>query len=776
MAQVQGTETYKPMSIEDDLKKLSLQGGELVDITQQLRTLADRLKPESIIKVPNFNLFEGTHSLEINNEKLDSSLLELRDEELKFDCNVAYGDSDGQQLAFITSIADQLCKLLMVWLSNYQTLPTTVLSCRYVEEILVRYTEKPVHDLTTCRLSTGSELYDQVLTSIVLGVCYFVKFMSALLRSGNVFEEEDLNCNTMGLDFFYTIPVSTISNQLDKSLILVENKYPGSEHLETILKLLKCLIHIQAYSTLEGDRPSTSMEPLQSLIQHATKLQEADIELHIPKGTFSSGIQKRLSNQFPPRDIVEPEGSEYQAFIIMAEDIMVVLEAASAESMLEIKQFASFFNRNKQRHVVARALFPMFIFRDDLTVLGEQNFSEFVLNHCMEFSLFGTKFAETLDSESEQGGRLVSLFSAFTLQNCDVLFEWYRNMAQNTCRYRQGYNRQLLLWDSLQAQAETFEMELEAEGIADTLENGATLLPLTSWSYYMKLNAMLEFVLKGFELEVYKPWEFYTMFWYSYYLSHHLESCLQRVAQFLEQRMATIHAMSKKIKKLKAGAKKDALRTRYKWHMENEIPQLKRNSQLMSYLAMDCTVSKSLSLLQVFQFGILKSFGIIDNKHLSSSKFTSSELTHSLRFKTFSSIGVPELPTYEMFESSLQDFIIKEPMFQLKMKKTLDFIEKEVRNVNTALDGIINAVKDGDKEDGTLITGTRLVKDQALLWYNGLSRTAQALQANTTVLYNKLGKQPDASLRDNYTVKITCPPGACPYFPLLTLVEKSKRK
>ena len=103
MAQVQGTETYKPMSIEDDLKKLSLQDGELVDITQQLRTLADRLKPESIIKVPNFNLFEGTHSLEINNEKLDSSLLELRDEELKFDCNVAYGDSDGQQLAFITS-------------------------------------------------------------------------------------------------------------------------------------------------------------------------------------------------------------------------------------------------------------------------------------------------------------------------------------------------------------------------------------------------------------------------------------------------------------------------------------------------------------------------------------------------------------------------------------------------------------------------------------------------------------------------------------------------
>ncbi|KAM3160502.1 N-terminal acetyltransferase C complex subunit MAK10 [Lachancea thermotolerans] len=758
--------------LEAQLAQLKLER-QLVDVTDAFSSLASRMKPESIIKDPSFDLFEGTHSLEIDNLKLDSSLLELSPEEKRFDCSTAYGGSEEEKLKFVTAVADRLCRSIMVWLAGFQTLPTTVLSCRYVEDAVRRYTDDPSTDLSSCLLQTGNPLFDQVLTSCVVGSCFFVKFVSTLFKAGVVFEEEDLNCNTMGLNMLSMVPITTIREHMDRSIALLEAEYKHADQLVLILKLLRNLIEFQDYLPSKAeDLAAPNKQPLLDLMQCAQKLKVyAPVAPEVCTGAFSPGIQKRLSNQFPPRDIVEPAGEEYEAYVELCVDMLKVLAVTSARSASETLQFAFFFNRTRQRHVVARAFFPLYLMRDDQTVLGKYTFNDFSKEHLLDFSLCGTNLAHEL-LDAPENSALVQKFNEFMQEVSGILFEWYQNTAQNRCRYRQGYNRQLLLWDSLQAQIETFELELEAQGIKDELQDSSSFMPLTTWVFYMKLRAMLDFVLKGFELDVYKPWEFFSMFWYAYYLAQHLENCLQRTLGFIEKLITSIHNMNKKLKKLKAGEKKEKLRAKYRWSMENDIPQLNANLKFVTYSLMECTAVKVLSLSQVFHFAVLQSSGLIDSKPPGGNKFTSPEFIHKLRFKTFASIGVPELPSYQVFENSLKDFTIAEPMFTAKLARSLAFTKSELEGAKAAIDTIVHAIHVGDGEPNLSVnTGTRLVKEQADAHYSALLRTFEALVANGQSLQAKLGSVKDGSPAARYHVNVSRPDGASSYFPVLALSE-----
>ncbi|CEP65017.1 Mak10p LALA0_S17e00276g [Lachancea lanzarotensis] len=753
-------------ALKAQLEHLSIEH-DLIDITAEFQSLAKEMKPESVIKAPSFDLFEGTHSLEIDNLKLDSSLLQLTQAEQDFDCNVSHGSSDEQKVEFVTVIVDRICRSIVQWLNEFQTLPTTLLSCRYVEHMMHQYTQDPCGDLSTCRLETGDLLFDQVLASCVVGACYFVKFVQTLFRAGVVFEEEDLNCNTMGLDMLSNVTIEIVMSHLDLSQQLLKKSYPENDQLLLLVELLTHLVELDNYlpSNEASSFGSPNLEPVHRLIGCAERAKF--FEMHSPEvceGVFSTGIQKRLSNQFPPREIVKPMGNEYDGFIEMGKDLLLVLSVEQATTITEISQFSRFFNRTKQRNVIARAFFPLYLMRDDQTVLGQYTFNDFSFLHLKEFSLCSTSLSTALEQEPGDSA-LRHKFEDFLQEISSVLFEWYQTTAQNRCRYRQGYNRQLLLWDSLQAQIETFELELEGQTIKDALDEDNTLMPMTTWVFYMKLRAMSDFVLMGFELDVYRPWEFFSMFWYGYYLNQHLENNLARVSKSLVAKIASIMSLNKKLKKSKAGEKKDKVREIYRSKMAEEMPFLTKTREFVAYSTLDCQITKTLSLVGACQFSILKSCGLIDNQNPASTAFSSSEWVHKLRFKTFSSIGVPELPTYAMFQQSLQDFVVTEPMFGIKLSQCIDFTLEELEKAKSSLRKIMDDIK--IKEDDA--AATRLVRSESLEYYKSRYRSAEALTINARTLKTKLADTATADLVKRYTVEVSRPHGGCPYFPVLIL-------
>ncbi|SCV01044.1 LAME_0G13696g1_1 [Lachancea meyersii CBS 8951] len=744
---------------------------DLVDVTAEFRELARGMKPESVIKAPSFDLFEGTHSLEIDNVKLDSSLLVLTHNEEGFDCTATHGDTEEEKAEFVTAVVDRLCRSIVLWLNEFQTLPTTLLSCRYVEQMMCRFTEDPCSDFSTYMLETGHDLFDQVLSSCVIGTCYFVKLVQKLFRAGVVFEEEDLNCNTMGLNMLSNVQLETVVAHLDLSQQLVKKSYPNSRQLALLVDLLTQLVELHKFlPTADEISAPLDLQPLHTLTSCAEQLQTFEINSNeIYRGAFSAGIQKRLSNQFPPRDIVSPRGSEYKGFIEMARDLLLVISVEKARTITEIAQFSRFFNRTKQRHVLARAFFPLYLMRDDQTVLNQYTFNDFSLLHLTEFSFCSTSLSKALDQEPDES-ILRQKFEDFLQEISSILFEWYQTTSQNHCRYRQGYNRQLLLWDSLQAQIETYELELEGQGVRDELDKENSFMPLTTWVFYMKLRAMSDFVLKGFELDIYKPWEFFSMFWYNYYLSQHLENNLNRVSKSLDAKMNSISSLNKKLKKLKAGEKKEKLREAYRSLMGSEMPVLTKAKDFVEYSSLDCIVMKNLSLVEVCQFAILKSCGLIDSKGPISAAFSSPEWVHRLRFKTFASIGVPELPSYTLFQQSLQEFLIAEPMFGSKLTRSINFMLEELEKVKEFLTSIMQDIK----TEGDAAAATQLVLNESLDYYHGLYRSAEALMINARTLRTKVGGgAPRKELVEKYTVEVSRPQGGSPYFPVLILKTKS---
>lgn len=733
---------------------------DLVDITELFFDLGKDLSPQTIIQDPGFNSFEGTHSLEVNNPKLDSSLISLTSEEERFSCDVAYGGTAVERLTYVTAIVDRLARFLVCWLNEYQTLPTTVLSCRYVEFLLTVSSERG--ELSYLR--TGDRLYDQVLCDAIYGICYFAKFVQKLLKAGVVFEEEDLNFNHMGLDFLsYVEDQELILTRLHRSIDYLESlQNQESAFLQHLLKLICCLMslenHLKAYSA--------DTAGLDHLIEEATYLeQQRSSECHPPPGCFSMGIQRRLSNQFPPKHLVVPTWN-YKGFLVMAQDIKAVLMVDQAASMLEAAQLASFFNKLTQRHVVARALFPLFFIRDDERVLGKYSAFDCINLHLTEFC--ATSIASTTILSPEMKPVLQEAMN--------IMFEWYQNMAQNTSRYRQGYNRQLLLWDALHAQMESCEYDASSQTAGDepAAETGI-FMACSSWVFFMKVTAMIEYVLKGFDLEVYKPFEAFSMFWYSYYLSYQQESCLEKVHEVIESKINSIHSLGKKIKKQKNAQKKIELKAQYRHLMDNNMESFRRNKHYLSYLFMHNSIIKSLSLCQVLQFSILKSFGVIDNKTSASKIFSSDRLLLELRLKPFSSIGVPELLTYEAFEAVLKDFLVTEPMFSSKLEKALERITKEVDDARTAIATVKKCINAGDN-NGLLVTGTRLVKEQALKYYDQLDASARAIELNRAIITSKLGTSRSSSTSDKFTVRLSIPKDASRFFPLLELTNNTKNK
>lgn len=731
---------------------------EFVDVTELFFKLGKDLSPQTIIQDPGFNLFEGTHSLEVNNAKLDSSLISLTSEEKSFNCSIAHGSTFSERAKYVTAIVDRLVRFLVCWLNEYQTLPTTVLSCRYVEYLLTVSFDQG--ELTY--LKSGDPLFDQVLCDAIYGICYFAKFVQRLLKAGVIFEEEDLNFNHMGLDFLsYVEDQDVILSRLRRSIDYLASLHDEEvAFLQHLLKLICSLVsledHLRYYSA--------DAAGLDQLIVEATYLDDhKSSEYDPPQGCFSMGIQRRLSNQFPPKHLVVPTWN-YKGFIVMAQDIKAVLKVDQVTSMLEATQLANYFNKLTQRHVVARALFPLFLIRDDETILGRYSSFNCINLHLKEFCAISTTSDKDLSPDLQP-----------VLQEAmNVVFEWYQNMAQNTSRYRQGYNRQLLLWDALHAQMESCEFEIAMQSSGDEPASELNqFMPYSSWVYFMKLTAMSEYVLKGFDLDVYRPFESFAMFWYSYYISYQQESCLEKVHDIVDSKINSIHNLGKKIKKQKNAQKKTELKEHYRQLMDNEMEPLRTNKRYLSYLFMHSSIIKSLSLAQVLHFSILKSFGVIDNKTNSSGLFTNDKLILELRLKPFSSIGVPDLLTYEGLQSTLNDFLITDPMFSSKLVKVQECISKEVKTALTAIDTIKKCINGGDN-NGLLVTGTRLVKEEALKYYDELQTCAKAIELNSTVAISKLGKTRSTSSSDRFCVRFNVPDGSSKFFPILELTNKAK--
>ncbi|KAH3900327.1 Mak10p SCDLUD_003300 [Saccharomycodes ludwigii] len=739
------------LNLNDSFQKLTLSSDNIeesyADITQLLKDLSSKLEPKTIVKSPLFDLFQGTHALEINNAKLDTGLIENSEEELLFDTSkIPTGENE---LQIVTSILDKLFKLLVVWLDESQSLSSTILSCRYVETILIYYSK---HLTILPSFNTGSENFDFILKSGVCGILYFVKFICFLTSQGVLLEEEDINTHSLDINIFQNMDspdeIIHLLNISIEKLSITKNY-----ELILLLKIILGLTKIEKIFFPSSPKAQTEgLVVLDSIEEDCRNIIRLNPHHEVPKGSFSNLIQKNLNNFATPRDVASTEGDCYQNIVRMVQDVKVILKLDTAKNSMEIERFAEYFNLLEQKHPLARAIFPLYLMRSDQSILGNKTFFEFLFEQMKEI------IPIVHDEKIEQ---LLQDRHADCENLCCVLFEWYQNNSLNKCRIRQGFSKQMLLWDSAQANLQDL----------DASDNNADFYPnINSWIYLKKLKTMIDFQLKGFELELYKTWESFSIFWSCYCLLRHKEILLTSILDYISKETSHIKNINKKAKKLQ-GERREKMKKQYKLMVNTVMPELIKTGKNIQFELMNNNICKKLCLVELIQFGILKSYNKVDNKLSSSMAWNDPELLHNLRFKSFQSIGIPELPSFKEYNQALEELLIPESLLDVKLVQTVDFIDKELLEVKHGIEQILKSIgtsRKGKNSDDLFKTNLNLVLEESFVWYTSLLNSVSELKINAHGFIKNLSANSKKD-KSECRVELVIPDKCNPMFPILKL-------
>jgi hypothetical protein len=647
---------------ENLLAKISLNDDDgYTDVTQLLFSKTQKLKHGIVVKSPSFSLFEGTHALEILNHQLDSGLIVLTEEELTFDV------VKPRSLDEICWLTDSLFRSLFTWLNN-STLPQTLFSNRYVEELLVNYTKFPQNGLTSCVFSTQfspndaeDQLVHLVLRNVILGCLYFARVGCTLVQGGTVYEEEDINSQAMNLNIISNIQLDEVLEQLEITLEYLNSNFKdnkSSSIIQNVINIVQDLLKLPLFLNTrippQSENIKYDVSFLDSTLKKLDYLQENALYLkslqEIP-GCYSRGIQKRLNNNAPPKKLVPYEEEDFSSVRLLINDFKQIFSIMDRETSNDVVSHSLNF-ANTDHHAISRAFYPLFLVRDDRSVLGNETLIEFLVSQLSQFSCYNAEIFST-DNHIVQK-KVMDFLQQLSLQ----VFELLNVTNQNPCRQRQHLSRLIIQFDSLQANAENLEVNFsEVFQIKDEFfesendKNPSLAIPLTSWLYFIKLEIMISVVLRGFELDLYKLWEFHPMYWYASYLVGSLLTLLNRVLTYNNYKIESIKNMGKRVKK-KKGDQRQKYKEKYEHKLKNEVPALKViishiEEKILSYRVIQNLVQlEILNILNLKEKGFIKTpdFPFAPNK----------EMLFNLRMKSFSTVGIPQFPTYDQYIKQLK--------------------------------------------------------------------------------------------------------------------------
>lgn len=144
----------------------------------------------------------------------------------------------------------------------------------------------------------------------------------------------------------------------------------------------------------------------------------------------------------------------------------------------------------------------------------------------LEHQLSQVKGSTTTEILTKYDSLVQDLDSAMYNNNCIY--------GANQCRVQQLISKSLVLWDTLQVEWEGFEVQMFQEfQVGDQINDNEPAIAITSFIYYQKIELMIELLLGGASLELYKPFELYLIYWYG-------DILLENLIQHLKMRIRRI--------------------------------------------------------------------------------------------------------------------------------------------------------------------------------------------------------------------------------------------
>jgi hypothetical protein len=518
-------------------------------------------------------------------------------------------DIDGPEK--VTKLIDMLIAREMSWHTG-PMLIQTVLSCVYVEYILSKYTEisqsGPPGDVAAymeehVKQAAEVDSWKGVFTAYVLGLAKSISLSIALMDPGvaAIYPEEDI------------VPISSLSLLEDASIESVTRCIEAAARWCGIQKqsdVATRLLFRAEWLYILKQRVPRKMVHIEKALDLLRKTDQVSIAEDEPLNrAFSDGIQTRANYASPMRQLQSfAIDKAYEQFEWIVDSIGGLSKVHQLETSTDLLGFFVMFAARRPRPIpIIRAFLKSAM---GPTHLLGQSFKSWVTKDIKALSGAGFSF---LDSPKP---KMKALLEPFMHQAAQCYADLFTIMCQNRPRQRQNLSHAVVSWDSLQVVADDLAKELGALEDVPPYQtpNGDVFVdPISLWVYIRKVFIMVWVVLMGFELNIYKHWEYCRMYYTAEVL---LES--------IEQRLYAISA-----------------------HLETKRLQRSHSYTYVSSLRHECSMFRLLCSANGNVGLALDKLGLT---RLPPASATSPELLYALRMKPFSSVGFPEVPSYERYK------------------------------------------------------------------------------------------------------------------------------
>ena len=237
-----------------------------------------------------------------------------------------------------------------------------------------------------------------------------------------------------------------------------------------------------------------------------------------------------------------------------------------------------------------------------------------------------------------------------------------RTFCQNRCRIRRTLCHTIADWDNLQLDSEELDQELRVwtkeKPIMDKSisDDPIYAFPLSSWAYYYKLRQMEWILQMGFELETYQPSELSGMYWYLQYLAKTRSRHLERIRGFI-LRSRAVSACDKT-----SAAKREQ--------------EVKKAISFVNFSTIEAAATYGFADAISCLYTVLGRLSLLPTPP---QPYSDDSLRYEVRMKPFSTIGLPELISFE----ELKEFIANpdEPIIKL-----LEFAEEYTASAKKAFE------------------------------------------------------------------------------------------
>ncbi len=632
------------------------------DVTLPLKNACNTLQIDELVHDEMFGLFEAMSAIEIMDPKMDAGIMFNNQSRkiLQFKDAVAEGKLKLKDFrpSEMLGIIDELVACFVTWLDGH-SLIQSVFVCLYT------------HDTNL--------IEDPVLKAVCVAILRMVEIVRNIIGRAKVFEEEDFQTLSYGFKLGLDISELRISGMLREAeeevsrQLKMLDRESAKDDMETLSAVKIRLKFLRAFycALITFEKPDLSdVGKIKEWLNGAMKLTSEAF------GSLGLGVQKEsvegkpsefvmlgfdtLVNQrllppsFPRETNIFPRDKALKYMTAILERLLHIANVLECTNFHSLLQFVSDFSKDNPC-VLSRSILQLLVFHNG-RVFGKIQMCDMLRDAIKSFNC-SPVVAELSPLSNSQQAKDIS--TAFIGKASRVMISLIQAHGHNRARQRERLGDILEEFGNLQDEADKADSELNQ--ILQEIDNKRQHLAcFGSWVLLHALEIMVEYILLGFELELFNPHEFHYVYWYLDFLSGWGINCFSRAERLV---MAQEQHIEKKC------GKKDKKRKKELVQSCQETVQDHQNMRSY-FVGIKCIC-----------LGIIRAYEGFDKEGKISrpkSEFDKEQVRYEHRFSAFTFIDTPQPVMYNHYKEATTPMFTGENAVSMLYQESQRYFERAV--------------------------------------------------------------------------------------------------